>query len=451
MATRTISQLIAAGVLDGNEVVEISVLSDTVTIEGSTLSADASDESFNDSGDGFLTAGFANGDYIRSQGFATGANNIHSAKLASVAAGKIVLETSTDYSLINESGVGTERKISKWLSRRTTLQAIADLAGGSAEYPDFVGNAGKALIVNEAEDGVEWGSAPGGGGSALYRFGSFFTTEPAADEILMAHPATDPFTIPADLDGSFFAPMDSSTNPSATTTFSLQRNGVEFATIAVSTGGVVTLDGTSQDVEVGDLIELVAPTDSNGMTGWAFTFRSTGTVVSTPSVFYPALLPDLGNDSVGWTDITIRHRVDAAAFVPVATTKCRLAFRSSGAEGLTVSKVYVGVEDATQFNFSEPPTAVTFGGNLNFAIAAKRTIWSDEIDLPFAPGDDLLITLHVAAASSAADGFSAALVDVNGGYVYKAGGDDAATEVASGYTPSVTAKFLIAGILMGAA
>jgi len=41
--------------------------------------------------------------------------------------------------------------------------------GGSAEYPDFTDSAGKALVVNETEDGVEWafiegGSGGGGGG-----------------------------------------------------------------------------------------------------------------------------------------------------------------------------------------------------------------------------------------------------------------------------------------------
>jgi hypothetical protein len=35
--------------------------------------------------------------------------------------------------------------------------------GGSADYPPFPGNAGKALIVNATEDGVAWGDAPGGG------------------------------------------------------------------------------------------------------------------------------------------------------------------------------------------------------------------------------------------------------------------------------------------------
>lgn len=39
--------------------------------------------------------------------------------------------------------------------------------GGSAEYPDFDGNAGKVLTVNEDEDGVEWAEGGGGGGSPV--------------------------------------------------------------------------------------------------------------------------------------------------------------------------------------------------------------------------------------------------------------------------------------------
>lgn len=39
-------------------------------------------------------------------------------------------------------------------------------SGGNASYPDFAGNAGKALKVNQAEDGVEWGDdLQGAGGS----------------------------------------------------------------------------------------------------------------------------------------------------------------------------------------------------------------------------------------------------------------------------------------------
>ena len=37
-------------------------------------------------------------------------------------------------------------------------------SGGTVSYPSFIGNAGKVLVVNATEDGVEWVTLPSGGG-----------------------------------------------------------------------------------------------------------------------------------------------------------------------------------------------------------------------------------------------------------------------------------------------
>lgn len=48
-----------------------------------------------------------------------------------------------------------------------TAWAVLETGGGGADYPDFAGNAGKVLAVNDEEDGVEWVGAGGASGATL--------------------------------------------------------------------------------------------------------------------------------------------------------------------------------------------------------------------------------------------------------------------------------------------
>lgn len=130
MPSRKISELTAAGSLAGTELVEVSALSATVTRTATTISAQASDNSFNDSGAGFVTAGFAVGDNVRVTGF-TGntANNITSARITALTASKMTIG-GTDGDVIVDDAAGESVTITKWVSRRTTAQAVRDLAGG---------------------------------------------------------------------------------------------------------------------------------------------------------------------------------------------------------------------------------------------------------------------------------------------------------------------------------
>jgi len=153
------------------------------------------------------------------------------------------------------------------------VEWITPTGGGGSDLPDITGNGGKVLTVKLDESGTEW-AAGGAGGGGLYRFGSFFTSEPAANEIVMAHPATDPFTLPADFADSQFKGFGVPINPSADTVFTLKNEGVDVGTITVSNAGAVTFDSTETEIGAGDMLTLHAPADSNGMANWAWTFRS---------------------------------------------------------------------------------------------------------------------------------------------------------------------------------
>lgn len=126
MAVR-IQEIPDAGALSGSEQVEVSTLSSTILISAGTISAQGSDNSYNDSADGFLTAGFDDGMSVNVQGF-TGnvANNIYTGRITSVTAGKMVIG-GTDGDVIVDDAAGESVTISQWVTRRTTVQGIANL------------------------------------------------------------------------------------------------------------------------------------------------------------------------------------------------------------------------------------------------------------------------------------------------------------------------------------
>lgn len=131
--TQKISTMTAASTLTGDELLEVSKPSATVTKTATTISAAAADNSYNDSGSGFLTAGFAVGDQIRVTGF-TGntANNLFSARITAVTAAKITIGGAEGSAIVDDAA-GESVTITKWETRRTTAQAVADLAGGGVQ------------------------------------------------------------------------------------------------------------------------------------------------------------------------------------------------------------------------------------------------------------------------------------------------------------------------------
>lgn len=159
MSNVKISQLAAASSLDGEEAMEVSKLSATVTITATTISAQASDNSYNDSANGFITAGFANGDQVKVVGF-TGnvANNIYTGTITALTAGKMTIG-GTDGDVIVDDAAGESVTITKWETKRTTTQDVADLAGaggGSAislaktAWVETTGDDGTGVVGNPA-------------------------------------------------------------------------------------------------------------------------------------------------------------------------------------------------------------------------------------------------------------------------------------------------------------
>lgn len=132
MAEAPITNLAAAATLDGEELLEVSQLSTSVTITATTISAQASDNSYNDSGSGFVAAGFAVDDRVRVQGF-TGntANNILVGTITALTAGKMTIG-GTDGDVIVDDAAGESVTISKWVSRRAKTRNVAAAPSGTS-------------------------------------------------------------------------------------------------------------------------------------------------------------------------------------------------------------------------------------------------------------------------------------------------------------------------------
>lgn len=131
MAARAITDFSAAATLLGGELVEVSQLSTTVDISAATISALAVDNSYNDSGAGFVAAGFAVEDRVNVAGF-TGnvANNILVGVITALTTTKMTIG-GTDGDVIVDDAAGETVTITKWVTRRATLDDVVALAAGS--------------------------------------------------------------------------------------------------------------------------------------------------------------------------------------------------------------------------------------------------------------------------------------------------------------------------------
>lgn len=128
---------------------------------------------------------------------------------------------------------------------------------GVAALPDGVGNALKFLRVNATEDGYEW-ATPDVADAVPFSLGFGFTTALEASEKALLYTFAEAITFADDFADSV---GDVGTNPAATFTMEVQKNGAAVGTIAISTGGAFTFATTGGSVSfaIGDRISVLGP------------------------------------------------------------------------------------------------------------------------------------------------------------------------------------------------
>lgn len=149
MSVERITDMAAASTLIGDELVEVSQPSDSVTITATTISAQASDNSFNDSGNGFVTAGFEVDMRVRVTGF-TGdvANNILAGRITALTTGKMTIGGADGDVIVNDAA-GESVTITQWTSRRLTIDEIVAFVGAdSAPLPPVITEAGTSANLD---------------------------------------------------------------------------------------------------------------------------------------------------------------------------------------------------------------------------------------------------------------------------------------------------------------
>jgi len=138
-----ISELPAAGTLDGVELVEVSRLSNTITRTATTISADSTTNSFHDSAGGFLTAGFAVGQSIKSSGFTGSAANNKTARVITEVDATDMVFGGADGDDIVTDAAGESVTLTAWVSKAATP---------AATIRDATGYAPDAAIVSLPKD-----------------------------------------------------------------------------------------------------------------------------------------------------------------------------------------------------------------------------------------------------------------------------------------------------------
>lgn len=97
-----------------------------------------------------------------------------------------------------------------------------------------------------------------------YKVGAFFTTPPASSETLLIHAVVTPVTFKANFSDSH---AYVGTNPAASFTMTVKKNGTAIGTININTSGVITFattGGVSQSAVAGDVLTIEAPSSVDG-------------------------------------------------------------------------------------------------------------------------------------------------------------------------------------------
>lgn len=126
MANKRITELGPAASLPAGTQFIASTLSASVKKTAATISFDASDHSIRDSANGFVAAGFVAGDQVKVTGAAAAENNVFSATVTSVTAGKLV----TNAAGILTAAAGPAVTVTRWDSQRVDIATLVAALGG---------------------------------------------------------------------------------------------------------------------------------------------------------------------------------------------------------------------------------------------------------------------------------------------------------------------------------
>ena len=136
--------------------------------------------------------------------------------------------------------------------------AVSDLAALSATVADDI----------TAQDAAISGIAATVAGALHYDVSVYSDPAPEFGQILVAIPVPYACTVPDDLAGSFLHALNLPSSGPATLT--VRKNGADFASITLSTAGVVSRGGVPTSFAPGDRLEVISNYTGSGFEGVGF-------------------------------------------------------------------------------------------------------------------------------------------------------------------------------------
>jgi hypothetical protein len=145
----------------------------------------------------------------------------------------------------------------------------------------------------------------------------------------------------------------------------------------------------------------------------------------------------LNNDANGYGGYTLRERLPASVLTDIAGTQMRITLHAASGTQTVITKMYVGLKGAGNFDFATTPVQVLFSGSASKTVTAGSGPYtSDAFSLTYDGTSDLVIAIYSSAALNSNSYLSLAAPQTTT-VAYKLG-DDAITTTVSGYTNAAT-------------
>jgi hypothetical protein len=151
------------------------------------------------------------------------------------------------------------------------------------------------------------------------------------------------------------------------------------------------------------------------------------------SVWTTVFSGSAGSGSTGWAGWTMRQRIPAAQITDVSGSQVRFTLHDTLSNGMSISKMYVGLAGAGTYDFSAAPTQAFFSGSASAAVlSGGNELTCDGVTLAYTGTADLMVSVFF-AASPATSITTYSMTGANNGQKL---GDDAITTLGTGYSNS---------------
>lgn len=145
----------------------------------------------------------------------------------------------------------------------------------------------------------------------------------------------------------------------------------------------------------------------------------------------------LTTDANGYGGYTLRERLPASVLTDITGTQMRITLHAAVATQMVITKMYVGLKGAGNFDFAGVPVQILWAGSPSKTVGGSTGAFtSDPFNIAYTGTADIVIAIYSNAPTSNNSYLSLPAPQTTT-VAYKLG-DDAITTIASGYTNAAT-------------